>query len=218
MARNSGFERTFCATCFEPIKGECQGDCPICGKPLVPLNYSERLRRDNDLSAFVKKTPLIGLIIVAAALAVNMIYGIVSFVICIKGVDMPSVRLFLVPPLWQYGEEISLAIAIVSAIPFVCVPSILMGSHRAVNLFLELSATIGVMFFYNIPGLISVVVGYAILIICEEKIDNRSRTERMKKRFAPKEIYGPTVWECKHCGYINEKRDSECKSCGKYKL
>lgn len=24
-------------------------------------------------------------------------------------------------------------------------------------------------------------------------------------------------WCCKHCGYINRKLDSECKSCGKYK-
>lgn len=47
---------------------------------------------------------------------------------------------------------------------------------------------------------------------------DKLRVLRHQKIHKAKNPLGDTdEWCCKHCGYINNKRDSECKSCGKYK-
>lgn len=50
--------------------------------------------------------------------------------------------------------------------------------------------------------------------VCGGKL-SRSRAWKIHKAKNP--IGDTNKWCCKYCGYINIKRDSECKSCGKYK-
>ena len=46
----------------------------------------------------------------------------------------------------------------------------------------------------------------------------KMRASRHQKIYKARNPLGDTnEWCCEFCGYINEKRDSECKSCGKYR-
>ena len=220
MAKKSSyFTLMFCANCLEPIIGVCRGECQICGKPLEPISYIERLRRDKDLSSFEKKKPRIGMTIAAGGLALNMLYGLVSFIICVVGIKMPRTTIpFLWDPIWE-GGSIPLIVTILSAVPLICVPFILKGKCHAMDIFVNLSmGSLVVLMITNIPCLILVFAGIVIATDMDHKlIFDRSGREKAKKRLEQKEILDRTEWRCKHCGYINEKRDSECKSCGKYR-
>lgn len=222
MAKKSSyFTLMFCANCLEPITGVERVECQVCGKPLEPISYIERLRRDKDLSSFEKKKPRIGMTIVASALALNILYCLASFIICVAKINMPySAIPFLWDPIWDGGGVlISLFEMIISVLPFICVPFILKGNCRAMDTFLWLSMLpIGVSLFVNIPACILGFVGAVIATDMDHKlIFDRSSREKAKKRLQQKEILDRTEWRCKGCGYINDKRDSECKSCGKYR-
>lgn len=60
-------------------------------------------------------------------------------------------------------------------------------------------------------------------ICCLEKMElvlgsSKMRASRHQKIYRAKHPLGDTnEWCCEFCGYINDKRDSECKSCGKYR-
>lgn len=222
MAKPSSyFTIMFCANCLEPITDVERGECQICGKPLEPISYIERLRRDKDLSSFEKKKPWIGMTIVAAALALNIVYCLVSFIICVAKIKMPySVIPFLWDPIWDRGgAAISLIGMIISAVPLICVPFILKRNCRAMVIFLDLSMlSTCVSLFINIPVCILGFVGSIIATDMDHKlIFDRASREKARKRIQQKEILDRTEWQCKHCGYINNKRDPQCKSCGKYR-
>ena len=220
MAKKSSyFTLMFCANCLEPIIGVCRGECQVCGKPLEPIDYFERLRRDKDLSSFEKKKLWIGMMIAAGGLALNMLYGLVSFIICVAKIKMPRTAIpFLWDPIWE-GGAVPLIVTILLAVPLTCVPFILKGKCHAMDIFVDLSmGALVVLLITNIPCLILVFVGIIIATDMDHKlIFDRSSREKAKKRLQQKEILDRTEWQCKHCGYINVKRDSECKSCGKYR-
>lgn len=65
---------------------------------------------------------------------------------------------------------------------------------------------------------ILIYVAYLIMVLNEQLGGgkyNRSRLWRIKRAKNP--IMNTGEWCCRHCGYINVKTASECKSCGKYK-
>ena len=205
MAKKSSyFTLMFCANCLEPIIGVCRGECQICGKPLEPISYIERLRRDKDLSSFEKKKPRIGMTIVAAALALNILYCLASFIICVAKINMPSAAIpFLWDPIWDRdGAAIALIGLVFSALPFICVPFVLKENCRAMEIFLDLSMLAsGVSLFINIPVCILGFVGIIIATDMDHKlIFDRSSREKAKKRLQQKEILDRNEWQCKHCG------------------
>lgn len=222
------FEARYCSKCFSPILGERTTDCPVCGEPLTAITFEERIERDEEFKKPVRIAFTIAQILMVIAYAINLAYCIVGIVKIVSGEaePVPSPLSEGSGPsllyIWDYGLGLTIAFAVLSLLIFVTGAfNFTPKDHRGLLIFLSVASDIGAFMFLtrNFAGFALLMAALLLLYVPEgvvrsKKYQERRITRIYKNRY---DAVDSKVWRCKHCGYINDKRDSECKSCGKYR-
>ena len=222
------FEGRYCSKCFSPVFGERTTDCPICGEPLTAITFEERIERDEEFKKPVRVAFMISQILMVIAYAINLAYCIVGIVKIVSGeaeaVPSPLYEEngFSLMYIWDYGLGVTVAFTVLSLIIFILGAfNITPKDHRGLLIFLSVASDIGAFMFMtrNFVGGTLLVASLLLFYVPQAVINGKKYQERRLTRIYKNryDSVDSKVWRCKHCGYINEKRDSECKSCGKYR-
>ena len=223
------FEARYCSKCFSTVFGERTTDCPVCGEPLTAITFEERIERDEEFKKPVRIAFMIAHILMVAAYAINIAYCIVGIVKFVSGeviepipsiVDGRDDSLFQF--IWYYGPGVTVISTVLSLLIFILGAfDITPKDHRGLRMFLSVASDMGAFMFMtrNFVGGSLLVASLLLLyvpggVVNSKKYQERRLTRIYKNRY---DSVDSNVWRCMHCGYINEKRDSECKSCGKYR-
>lgn len=219
---------SYCSKCLSPITDENnRAVCPECGEPLRLIGLDERMKRDGDMGKAFKALYLISQSVFAAAYAVSLVYCIIGIVKCASGEKIEPVKSGIgegsspFQPIWYYGMACSVIFCVLTLFVLIFgISKIVRKDSKGMQMFIANMEGLGVamLFTRNFFGFALTFVALILYGISETRIrSDKLRKRRIKRIYKKYDTIDSKEWRCKHCGYINEKRDSECKSCGKYK-
>ena len=296
----------YCAACFEPLDGEFDGVCTVCGQKTAAININKRLKLDETVDKEYRNAPKKAAAIFGAAGIIQLVYSLILLFILLglindpfksntttinvntalnaevsEGSDAYYIKKALkcdtyadflesCKPLtredsfyrriWKSAVDISInrgnshnapqdpiplkeadnsvgstilmigggvgifALSLVIPMSFItvlrCVGA-LRDRDGSLHSLSKWGETLGQ---FSIITLNFITVGLCVWgLMFLDKLNislggTKMRVLRYKKIHKAKNPLGDTnEWCCGFCGYINEKRDSECKSCGKYR-
>lgn len=218
------FSQKYCAQCHEILDWRFKnGVCPVCGQKTTALNINKLFKFDDsiekkDRSALVKAAVMIG-----AASLIQLAYSIIALLMFtgVMGGALGELARSLPEPIEGVNIAISAAFILFSAVGMALSAGMLADADRSVSLamfFLEKLAPASVISLNLVSlGLYSCTFFYLNNLHKRLGNDKRQLARQINVYNAKNPLGSDETWCCKYCGYVNCKRDSECKSCGKYK-
>lgn len=218
------FSQKYCAQCYEVLDWRFKnGVCPVCGQKTTALNINKRLKFDNSLdkkdrSALIKAAAMMG-----AASLIQLVYSIAALLAFtgVLGGALGEFARSLPESVEGVNIALSAAFILLSAVGTALSAGILADVDRSVSLamlFLENLAP-AVVISLNLASLGLYIYTVSYLSKLHERLsgDKMQLARQINVYKAKNPLGSENTWCCKHCGYVNSKRDSECKSCGKYR-
>lgn len=218
------FFEKYCAQCYKVLDWRFKnGVCPVCGQKTSALNINQRLKFDKsiekkDRCALIKAAAMMGI-----ASLLQLAYSIIALLAFtgVIGGSLGELAASLPEGFEGLNTALSAAFILLSAAGAALSAGILADADRSVSLsmrFLEKIAP-AVVISLNLASLGLYIGTYFYLDKLHKCLgcDKLQLARQINVYNAKNPLGSENTWCCKYCGYINSKRDNECKSCGKNK-